>query len=161
MEKIYGLIGEKLGHSFSVPIHAMLGRKEYRLYELRREELAGFLANPNLGGLNVTIPYKREVMPYCAQIAPEAQQIGSVNTIVNREGKLWAYNTDLYGFVYMVQSAGISMQGKKVLILGNGGTSLTAQAAAHASGVPPKVLAWVPGVRTFSSLRWATTAAIG
>ena len=134
MEKIYGLIGEKLGHSFSVPIHAMLGRKEYRLYELRREELAGFLANPNLGGLNVTIPYKREVMPYCAQIAPEAQQIGSVNTIVNREGKLWAYNTDLYGFVYMVQSAGISMQGKKVLILGNGGTSLTAQAAAKKLG---------------------------
>lgn len=134
MEKIYGLIGEKLGHSFSVPIHAMLGREKYRLYELRREELAGFLANPNLGGLNVTIPYKREVMPYCAQIAPEAQQIGSVNTIVNREGKLWAYNTDLYGFVYMVQSAGISMQGKKVLILGNGGTSLTAQAAAKKLG---------------------------
>lgn len=135
MEKrIYGLLGRKLGHSWSVPIHRALGCEDYRLIELEPESLEGFLRREDLGGLNVTIPYKREVMKFCDALDPAAERIGSVNTLVRRAGKLYGYNTDIDGFLYMLRRAKISLTGKKVVILGSGGASLTAQAIAQQEG---------------------------
>ena len=134
MEKVYGLLGRALGHSWSVPIHQALGCEGYRLIELEPEQLGGFLRREDIGGLNVTIPYKRDVMPFCDVLDPAAEAIGSVNTLVRRDGKLWGYNTDIDGFLYMLRRAEISLKGKKVLILGSGGASLTAQAAAKMEG---------------------------
>ena len=133
-EKIYGLLGRKLGHSWSVPIHAAVGNPAYRLIELEPEDLPAFLAREDIGGLNVTIPYKRDVMPLCDVIDPAARDIGSVNTLVRRDGKLYAWNTDISGFLFMARRAGVELKDRKVLILGSGGTSLTAQAAARACG---------------------------
>lgn len=133
-EKLYGLLGRKLGHSWSVPIHQALGCKDYRLIELEPEALEGFLRREDIGGLNVTIPYKRDVMRLCDVIDPAAEAIGSVNTLVRRDGRLWGYNTDIDGFLYMLRRADISLKGKKVVILGSGGASLTAQAAARQEG---------------------------
>ena len=131
-ERIYGLLGARLGHSWSVPIHAALGNDAYQLYELEPPELAPFLRREDIGGLNVTIPYKRDVMPLCDGLHPTAKAIGSVNTIVRQpDGALVGYNTDIDGFLYMAHRAGISLNGKKVVILGTGGASLTAQAAAR------------------------------
>ena len=97
-EKVYGLLGRKLGHSWSAPIHAALGCADYRLIELEPEELGAFLAREEIGGLNVTIPYKRDVMAYCDVLDPMAEAIGSVNTLVRRaDGKLYGYNTDAAG----------------------------------------------------------------
>ncbi|OUO92278.1 shikimate kinase [Cloacibacillus sp. An23] len=125
----YGLIGEKLGHSFSPYIHGELGNYDYRLIELKRGELAGFLKRGAFKGLNVTVPYKKDVMPYCAWLSPEAARIGSVNTIVNTGGLLRGYNTDYYGFVHMLRTAGIDVKDKKTLVLGSGGASLTVRTA--------------------------------
>lgn len=134
-EKLYGLLGRKLGHSWSVPIHAALGCEGYRLIELEPEELGSFLRQPNIGGLNVTIPYKRDVMPFCDMIDPMAQAIGSVNTLTRRaDGKLYAFNTDAAGFCWMTERAGISFAGKKAVVLGSGGASLTAVACAKHLG---------------------------
>ena len=130
MERIYGLLGRKLGHSWSVPIHKALGCAGYRLIEREPEELEPFLRREDIGGLNVTMPYKRDVMPFCDVLDPAAEAIGSVNTLVRRDGKLYGYNTDLDGFCCMLRRAKISLKGKKVMVLGSGGASLTAQAAA-------------------------------
>ncbi len=133
-QRIYGLLGRKLGHSWSVPIHRALGCEDYRLIELEPESLEGFLRREDLGGLNVTIPYKREVMKFCDALDPAAERIGSVNTLVRRAGKLYGYNTDIDGFLYMLRRASISLREKKVVVLGSGGASLTAQAAARQEG---------------------------
>ena len=133
-EKLYGLLGRKLGHSWSVPIHKALGCADYRLIELEPEQLGDFLRREDIGGLNVTIPYKRDVMQFCDVIDPAAETIGSVNTLVRRDGRLYGYNTDIDGFLHMLRRAKISLAGKKVLILGSGGASLTAQAAARQEG---------------------------
>ncbi len=134
-ERVCGLLGRKLGHSWSVPIHEALGCRGYRLIELEPEELAPFLRRADIGGLNVTIPYKRDVMPLCGEIDPAAADIGSVNTIVRgADGILRGYNTDIDGFIYMARRAGITLAGKKVVVLGTGGASLTAQAAARRAG---------------------------
>jgi len=130
MKRIYGLLGRTLGHSWSAPIHEALGCAGYRMIELEPEALGEFLRREDIGGLNVTIPYKRDVMPYCDVLDPAAEAIGSVNTLVRRDGKLYGYNTDIDGFRYMLRRADISLAGKKVVILGSGGASLTAQAAA-------------------------------
>ena len=122
----YGLIGEKLGHSFSPAIHRRLAGYDYRLVELRPEELGPFLESKVFYGLNVTIPYKKAVIPYCQELTPQARRIGSVNTIVRREdGTLLGHNTDYDGFAWMLRSAGAQVAGKKALILGTGGVSLT------------------------------------
>mgnify|MGYP001059879679 FL=1 len=140
-ERIYGLLGRKLGHSWSVPIHAALGNGAYRLLELEPDGLAPFLHRKDIGGLNVTIPYKRDVMPLCDEIDPAAEAIGSVNTIVRcADGKLVGYNTDIDGFLYMACRADISLSGKKVVILGSGGASLTAQTAARQGGAAEVVV---------------------
>ena len=134
-ERVCGLLGRKLGHSWSVPIHEALGCEGYRLIELEPEDLASFLRRADIGGLNVTIPYKRDVMPLCGEIDPAAADIGSVNTIVRgADGVLRGYNTDIDGFIYMARRAGITLAGKKVVVLGTGGASLTAQAAARRAG---------------------------
>ena len=134
MERIYGLLGRRLGHSWSVPIHKALGCESYRLIELEPEGLGDFLRREDIGGLNVTIPYKRDVMQFCDVLDPAARSIGSVNTLVRRGGKLYGYNTDIDGFLYMLRRADISLAGKKTVILGSGGASLTAQAAARQEG---------------------------
>lgn len=122
----YGLIGEKLGHSFSPAIHKKLAGYDYSLIELRPEELGPFLEKGSFSGLNVTIPYKKAVIPYCQALTPQAQRIGSVNTIVRRkDGTLLGHNTDYDGFAYLLRSAGAQVEGRKALILGTGGVSLT------------------------------------
>ncbi len=151
--KLYGLLGRKLGHSWSVSIHQALGRGGYRLIELEPEELAPFLRREDIGGLNVTIPYKRDVMPLCDVIDPAAEAIGSVNTLVRREdGKLYGYNTDIDGFRYMLRRAGITLAGKKVLVLGSGGASLTAQAAAKREGARRVVVISRTGPDSYDNL---------
>ena len=130
--KIYGLIGRTLGHSWSLPIHHALGCPTYRLMELEPDALPDFLRRDDLGGLNVTMPYKKTVMPFCDWIDPQAAAIGSVNTLVRGDdGKLRAWNTDIIGFRSMACLAGISLTGQKVVILGGGGASLTVQAEAR------------------------------
>lgn len=135
----YGLIGEKLGHSYSPQIHAMLGDYPYYLWPMPPESLHDFMKKKGFQGINVTIPYKEAVIPYCDQLSPEAAEIQAVNTIVKHaDGKLTGFNTDIYGFIAMLESAGISAEGKKAVILGSGGTSRTAQIALkrmHASEI--------------------------
>lgn len=124
-----GLLGEKLGHSYSPQIHSMLADYEYKLFEKSPEELEDFLKSGKFDRLNVTIPYKKSVMPYCAELSPTAAQIGSVNTIVRRsDGSLYGDNTDAFGFENLIVHNGIEVKGKKALVLGTGGASVTAQA---------------------------------
>ena len=152
-EKIYGLLGRKLGHSWSVPIHTALGCAGYRLIELEPGELEGFLAQPNIGGLNVTIPYKRDVMPFCDVIDDAARAIGSVNTLTRRaDGKLYAFNTDAAGFCWMAKRAGIDFTGRKAVILGSGGASLTAQAMAKRLGAREVVVISRSGENNYGNL---------
>ena len=134
-EPVYGLIGETLKHSWSVPIHHALGCESYRLYELKPDELEPFLSENEIGGLNVTIPYKKAVIPLCAAIDPYAEAIGSVNTLVRQNDGTWkGYNTDAYGLRCMMRAGGLSFDGANVLVLGNGGVSQTIQAIAKLDG---------------------------
>lgn len=127
MSMEYGLIGEKLGHSFSPEIHREIGGYDYRLKELKPEEVPGFLREGAFRGINVTIPYKQTVMPYLDEISETARRIGSVNTIVRGgDGRLRGYNTDYAGFLGMLRRAGMNPAGKKCLVLGSGGASRTA-----------------------------------
>lgn len=131
----YGLIGAKLGHSHSPRIHRALGGYDYQLRELAEEDLPGFLEEGDFKGINVTIPYKKAVIPYCAVLGEGARRIGCVNTIVRRpDGTLWGENTDYYGFCHTAKRAGVDFAGRHVLILGSGGTSLTAFRAAEDLG---------------------------
>lgn len=131
----YGLIGRRLGHSISPEIHAALGNPHYSLYELEPEELPVFLADPRLKALNVTIPYKIDVIPLCAELDPLAEAIGSVNTLVRQPDGTWkGYNTDAYGLRCMMRAGGLSFDGAHVLLLGNGGVSQTIQAIAKLDG---------------------------
>ena len=130
----YGLIGEHLTHSYSCEIHGKIADYHYELCELRPDELDGFLREPKFKAINVTIPYKQSVIPYLYYISDQAKSIGAVNTIVNRDGKLYGYNTDFMGMEALFEHMGVSLKGKKVLILGTGGTSKTARAVAEALG---------------------------
>ena len=130
----YGLIGEKLGHSFSREIHARLRGYDYELRELRPDEVEEFLVKREFRGINVTIPYKETVIPYLDEIDEAARQIGAVNTVVNRGGKLFGYNTDYTGMRELMLREGIDPAGKKVLVLGSGGTSKTAMTVAKFLG---------------------------
>lgn len=130
----YGLIGEKLPHSFSKEIHEKLGYYQYSLRELKKEELQDFILQKNFKAINVTIPYKQAVMPLLDEIDPDALSIGAVNTVVNRGGVLYGYNTDFGGMKALIERAGVVMKYKKVLILGTGGTSLTARAVSERMG---------------------------
>ena len=128
--KKYGCIGKKLTHSFSKEIHAKLADYEYDLIELAEEEIAPFFEKKDFAAINVTIPYKQTVIPYLDSISEVAERIGAVNTIVNKDGKLCGYNTDYYGMKALIERIGIDLTGKKVLVLGTGGTSKTARVVA-------------------------------
>jgi len=132
--KRYGCIGKKLTHSFSKEIHARLADYKYELIELLEEEIEPFFRKKDFEAINVTIPYKQTVIPYLDSVSEIAQRIGAVNTIVNRGGKLYGYNTDYYGLKALIERVGSELNGKKVLILGTGGTSKTARVVASDLG---------------------------
>ena len=119
----YGLIGEKLGHSYSKDIHEMLADYTYDIHPLSKEEFAGFMEKHEFKAINVTIPYKQDVIPYLDEMDDNAKAIGAVNTIVNKSGKLCGHNTDFSGFMYMLKKHNIDVNGKKCLVLGDGGAS--------------------------------------
>jgi shikimate dehydrogenase len=119
----YGLIGEKLGHSYSKIIHEKLAAYTYDLVPLNRGEFVSFMEAKDFLGINVTIPYKQEVIPYLDKLDPLAKSIGAVNTVINRAGKLYGYNTDFYGFEYMILHNHILIERKETLVLGNGGAA--------------------------------------
>lgn len=125
----YGLIGEKLGHSYSKIIHEKLADYTYDLIPLSNDEFQSFMLAKEFTAINVTIPYKKDVIPYMDQLHPHAKEIGAVNTVINKSGRLFGYNTDFYGFEYMVNHNRIQIAGKKCFVLGSGGTSHTVQAA--------------------------------
>ena len=148
----YGLLGEKLGHSFSPQIHAALADYDYRLLPTPREEVEGLFRRREFKGLNVTIPYKQTVIPLCDEVDPRAAAIGAVNTVVNRSGKLIGYNTDIDGLIYLAKRAGVDMAGKKVVVLGSGGTSHTACAAAKELGARKIVIVSRKGEDNYGNL---------
>ena len=136
-----GLLGETLGHSYSPMIHHQLGDYDYRLFEIPRDALDAFLESGDWDGLNVTIPYKKAVVPYCGALSEAAAKLQSVNTLVRRpDGTLYGDNTDLYGFLYMVRRSGIQPAGKKALVLGSGGASVTVKAALEQLGASVTVI---------------------
>ena len=130
----YGCIGEKLTHSFSKEIHALLFDYDYTIKEIPKGELDDFMTRRDFKAINVTIPYKQDVIPHLDFISDIAKQIGAVNTIVNKDGKLYGYNTDFSGMTMLIQKNNIEIAGKCVLVLGSGGTSKTAVAVAKAMG---------------------------
>lgn len=130
----YGCIGEHLKHSFSKEIHNLLADYEYEILEIERASLEKFAKEKGFNAINVTIPYKELIMPYLYSIDEYAEKIGSVNTLVNRGGMLYGYNTDFYGMCMLIDHANIKIDGKKVVILGTGGTSKTAIAVSRHLG---------------------------
>lgn len=130
----YGCIGEHLSHSFSSEIHAMIGSYDYELCEIPKDELGKFLKERDFCGINVTIPYKSAIIPYLDEISDSASEIGAVNTIVNKNGKLCGYNTDFDGMCALIKKNGVDFSGKNVAVLGSGGTSLTALKVAESLG---------------------------
>ena len=135
-----GLLGRTLGHSYSPAIHAMLGDYRYDLIELEPEALEDFVKHGPWDGLNVTIPYKKAVVPFCDALSPLAAALGSVNTLVKRDGRIYGDNTDAYGFEAMVRRLGVDCAGKKALVLGSGGASVTAQAVLRNLGAAVTVI---------------------
>lgn len=158
--KKYGLIGEKLGHSYSPEIHALLGDYEYRLYPMPREAVGDFVQKGGLSGFNVTIPYKETVMPFLDRISPEARRIGSVNTVVREaDGSTSGYNTDYFGF--SVELGDVShLKGKKALVLGSGGASKTVRAVLSDAGLNPVVTISRKGPNNYQNLSRHSDAAL-
>ena len=153
MEKdIFGLIGRKLGHSDSAIIHDKFGLKNYRLFELEPEEIENFLNTPGLKGLNVTIPYKRDVIPFMDEVSEEAKAVGSVNTIVFKNGKKIGHNTDVYGLYYMAKRAGIDFADKKAVVFGSGGASRAVIYAAKKMGAKEVVVISRTGENNYENL---------
>ena len=158
---ILKLLGRTLGHSYSPAIHAQLAGYSYLLYEKEPEELEGFLRSGEFDGLNVTIPYKKTVIPYCAELSDTARAIGAVNTIVRRpDGTLWGGNTDAYGFSMLVQSSGAEVRGKKALVFGSGGASATAQYVLRQMGAREVVVISRHGEDNYENLGRHTDAEI-
>lgn len=129
-----GLLGRKLAHSYSPQIHSQFGNYSYALFEKEPEEIEGFLKNGDFTGINVTVPYKKAVLPFLNEVSPVAKRLGAVNTIIRTDGKLIGHNTDYFGFQAMVKSSGLDVAGKKVLVLGSGGASNTARAVLEELG---------------------------
>lgn len=154
----YGLIGEKLGHSYSAILHGLLADYDYRLCPMPPEDVDAFMQKRDFRGINVTIPYKKTVIPYLAEIGETARRIGSVNTIVRcPDGSLYGDNTDAYGFARMAESIDADFAGKKVLVLGSGGTSLTACDVVRQAGGTPVVISR-SGDTTYADLSSHTDA---
>lgn len=135
----FGLLGRKLGHSWSPQIHALLCGYKYGLYEVEPEALGDFLQTTALSGMNVTIPYKKDVVPYCAALSDAAKRIGSVNTLVRTVAGWYGDNTDYAGFIAMVERCGVPVRGRKTLVFGSGGASLAVLAALRDLGAEPIV----------------------
>ena len=135
-----GLLGKKLGHSYSPEIHALLGDYAYVLFEKTEEELPGFLKTGPWDGLNVTIPYKKAALPFCDTLSEDARRTGSVNTLVRRGGSIFGDNTDVAGFRALAENSGLSFGGKKALVLGSGGASAAVCAALEDLGARPTVI---------------------
>ena len=155
-----GLLGRKLGHSYSPQIHAMLGDYPYALHELEPEEIGKFLTCDHFTGLDVTIPYKKDVIPYCSDLTPAARKLGSVNTIVRQaDNKLIGHNTDYFGFLSTVRKTGLSVSGKKSLVLGSGGASVTAVAVLQELGSEVIVISR-SGENNYSNLDMHSDAAL-
>ena len=132
----FGLLGEKLTHSFSPLIHSELGNYEYLLYEKKQNELEEFFKSESFDGLNITIPYKKAVIPFCNELTDAAHCTGSVNTILRRQdGSLYGDNTDCYGFTYLLGKTGIKISNDKIIILGTGGSSLAVQKVLNDMGI--------------------------
>lgn len=149
----YGLLGRKLGHSHSPELHRAFGCPDYGLFEVEPEELEAFLRREDIAGLNVTIPYKRAVLPYLQALSPEAEAIGSVNTIVRRpDGSLWGDNTDARGLNWALERSGISLEGRKVLIFGSGGASLAVRGTAAAGSAREVVVISRSGEDNYENL---------
>ena len=148
----YGLCGRTLKHSYSKVIHEFLGNKDYRLLSLEKDELYELFEEASFKALNVTIPYKQDALNLCDVVSDEAKAIGSVNTVVNKDGTLYGYNTDYFGFVYMLKRAGIFLKDKKVVILGSGGTSLTARAVSNGEGAREVVVVSRKGTINYDNL---------
>jgi len=156
-----GLLGETLGHSYSPAIHAHLGDYEYRLYERSPEGLEAFLTGREWDGLNVTIPYKKTVVPYCAALSETARALGSVNTLVRRaDGTIYGDNTDFFGFRSMVRQSGIAVAGKKALVLGSGGASVTVCAVLRELGARETVVISRSGENNYQNLDRHVDAAL-
>ena len=155
-----GLLGRKLGHSYSPQIHGLLGDYSYALFEKEPEQLASFLKNGDFTGINVTIPYKKDVLLYLDELSPAARKIGSVNTIVRRaDGSLFGHNSDYFGFVSLVKHSGIAVDGKKVLVLGSGGTSNMVVTALKDLDAMPVVISR-SGVNNYENLHLHADASV-
>ena len=148
----YGLLGETLGHSFSPALHRAFGGYDYHLLPTPRDQLNELFEKRQFRGLNVTMPYKQAVIPLCDEIDDRAAKIGAVNTVANRNGRLIGYNTDIDGLLFMARRSGIDLCGKKVLVLGSGGTSRTAIAAARECGAREVVVISRSGENNYENL---------
>ncbi len=154
-----GLLGRKLGHSYSPQIHAYLGTYSYELFEREPEDVEDFLKNGDFHAINVTIPYKKTVMPFC-RLTPTAEYMGSVNTIIRQpDGSLLGHNTDYFGFTSMVRRTGLEVKGKKCLVLGSGGASVTAVAVLKEMGANVVVISR-SGKNNYENLHQHRDAAI-
>ncbi len=149
----YGLIGRHLSHSYSSLIHNELGCKDYRHLELEPNELETFIKSTAIGGMNVTIPYKIDVLPYCKVLGEEAKEIGCVNTVfTNSNGELEGHNTDADGFLFMAENAKIELKNKKAIILGSGGAHLAVKYALKKAGAKEIVTISRSGENNYSNL---------
>ena len=156
-----GLLGAKLGHSYSQQIHGMLADYEYRNYEKSAEELDAFLRGGDWDGLNVTMPYKKAVIPYCTQLSERARRIGAVNTLVRLpEGGLYGENTDAYGFEKLIRRSGIEIEGRKCLVLGSGGASVMACAVLQDLGAGSVTVISRGGADNYGNLERHADAAV-
>lgn len=135
-----GLLGEHLGHSYSPQIHALLGSYEYKLYEKAPDEVESFIKNGKWDGINVTIPYKKVAASLCDELSDIARKFGSANTLVRKNGKIYGYNTDYYGFMSMVERSEMSVNGKKAIVFGSGGASVTVCAVLETLGAGVTVI---------------------
>ena len=148
----FALLGQTLGHSFSPEIHAKFGDYAYTLCETELQNLAAVLGDTRYQGFNVTIPYKTAVLPFCKVLTKEAERIGSVNTVLRKDGQLCGYNTDYDGFVYLLRRAGISVAAKYCLIFGSGGVSRTVQTALEDLGARKVVVISRSGKDNYQTL---------
>ena len=156
----FGLIGKALGHSWSPQIHALLGTPDYRLFALEPEATEDFLRTTRCSGLNVTIPYKKTVLPFCASLSEAARATGSVNTLVRNEGAWHGCNTDFDGCIYMVRASGIELSGKKTLVFGSGGVSGTVCLALRSLGAKHVTVISRSGEDNYGNLERHTDAQI-
>lgn len=157
---ICGLLGKTLGHSYSPYIHTFLGDYSYSLFEKQPDELADFLKHGDFTGLNITMPYKKDVIPLCDKLTDCAQKLGAVNTIVRqKDGSLLGHNTDYFGFQSMLKRTGLSVSGKKVLVLGSGGASATAVVVLQESGADVVVISR-SGQNNYENIQLHSDAAV-